>query len=283
MLVASGPLRPDSDKYAFEVKWDGFRALVDASPQGITIASRNGYDMTDRYPELQGLRDAVSESVLLDGEIVALNGAGKPDFAALWFRSRGSTDPGAPLCFMVFDVLQLGDEALISWPYGERREVLEDLSLGASSWCIPEVHIGDGKALFAATKAMRLEGVVAKRLDSRYQPGVRSTAWIKTKHFQTRTFALLGWLPPGEWRADRGCVVLGLRSSEGVTMSGVVETGYGPDLVEQLPRLTRPELRALQQPGQVWMGKNALVGEVKFLEWSPAGGLRHATLVSIFA
>jgi bifunctional non-homologous end joining protein LigD len=129
---------------------------------------------------------------------------------------------------------------------------------------------------------MGLEGVVAKRLDSRYQPGVRSKAWTKTKHFQRRTFALLGWLPPGEWRADRGCVVLGLRTPEGIEVSGVVESGYNGDLVEQLPRLTRVELRVLQQQGQVWTGASPLVGEVKFLEWSPAGGLRHATLVSVF-
>ena len=279
MLVSAGSLRQDSDKYAFEVKWDGFRALVRASPQRVTITSRNGHDMTGRYPELQALRDAVSTSVLLDGEIVALGADSKPDFAALWFRSRESADPGGRLCFMAFDVLRLG-ELLIDRPYRERRRFLEDLSLSGPSWCVPDVHIGEGQALFAATKAIGLEGVVAKRLDSRYQPGVRSRAWIKTKHFQERTFALLGWLPPGEWRADRGCVVLGLRSSDGIAMSGVVESGYGPDLTELLPRLKRQELRGLQQPGCVWTGDSPLVGDVKFLEWSPAGGLRHATLVS---
>lgn len=169
----------------------------------------------------------------------------------------------------------------IDRPYRERRWILEDLSLSGPHWCTPEIHIGDGTALFAATKRMGLEGVVAKRLDSRYRPGLRSRAWTKTKHFQTRTFALLGWLPPEEWRGDRGCVVLGLRSSKGIAMVAVVESGYGADLVEQLPHLTRLELRALQQPGQVWTGDTPLVGEVKFLVWSPAGGLRHATLVSL--
>jgi bifunctional non-homologous end joining protein LigD len=220
--------------------------------------------------------------MLLDGEIVALNDEGNPDFAALWFRSRGSSDPGGRLCFMVFDVLQLGDEALISRPYRERRRILEDLSLSGPHWCTPDIHIGEGAALFAATKRMGLEGVVAKRLDSRHRPGLRSRAWTKSKHFQKRTFALLGWLPRGEWRADRGCIVLGLRSSKGIVMSGVVESGYGADLVERLPQLTRRELRALQQPGHVWEANAPLVGEVKFLEWSAAGGLRHATLVSVF-
>jgi bifunctional non-homologous end joining protein LigD len=91
---------------------------------------------------------------------------------------------------------------------------------------------------------MGLEGVVSKRLDSRYQPGIRTRACTKTKRFQKRIFALLGWLPPGEWRRDRGCVVLGLRVRRDRHV-GVVESGYGADLIEQLPHLTRPELRAL--------------------------------------
>jgi bifunctional non-homologous end joining protein LigD len=136
MLVSSGPLQADSDKYAFEVKCDGFRALVHASRAAVTITSRNGYDMTSRFPELQALRGTVSTPTLLDGEIVALDAESKPDFASLWFRSRGSANSGAPLCFMVFDVLQLGDDALIDWPHRERRRILEDLSLSGPNWCV---------------------------------------------------------------------------------------------------------------------------------------------------
>ncbi|HEY7876311.1 MAG TPA: hypothetical protein VIG64_14445, partial [Actinomycetota bacterium] len=128
MLVSSGPLRPDSDKYAFEVKWDGFRALVAASPGAVVITSRNGNDMTHRYPELRAMGDAVSVPALLDGEIVALGDDGNPDFAALWFRdrSRGTYRPGR-LCFMAFDVLRVGDDDVLDRPYRERRAVLEGL------------------------------------------------------------------------------------------------------------------------------------------------------------
>lgn len=278
MLVTPGPLRPDSDRYACEVKWDGFRALIDASRAGVTIWSRNGYDMTARYPELQAIRATVRKGVILDGEILCLID-GRPDFAALWFRSRGQTSPA--VCFMAFDVLEIGGRSLIDEPYRQRRQVLEDLDLNGSHWCTPEIHVGDGAALFAATKEMGLEGVVAKRLDSRYRPGLRSRSWTKTKHFQTRTFALLGWLPPEQWRGDRGCVALGLDSTAGIARAGVVESGYGRDLVDRLPQLTRGQLRALQERGRVWQGANPpLMGEVKFLEWSPAGGLRHASIVA---
>jgi len=277
MLVTSGELPPDSERYSFEVKWDGFRALVDASPSGVSVTSRNGFDMTARYPELGELASGIGKRVVLDGEIVCLDDDGKPDFAALWFRSRGATRP--PVCYMTFDILSLDGDVLVDKTYRERRQILEDLELSGPNWCTPEKHVADGQALFEATKEMGLEGVVAKRLDSRYRPGIRSRSWIKTKHFQTRTFALLGWLPPQEWRGDRGCVALGLRTEQGIAAAGVVESGYGRDLVETLPRLTRAELRDLQQPGRVWNGPEPAIGTVKFLEWSPAGGLRHATIV----
>jgi len=277
MLVSSGPLRPDDDRYAFEVKWDGFRALVAIGSKGVQVTSRNGHDMTARYPELQQVSIVSEGSLLLDGEIVCLDEDGHPDFAALWFRSRGQTTPA--VCFMAFDVLELGGRSLIDETYRERRRILEDLAFKGAHWCTPVSHIGEGAALFEATKKMGLEGVVTKRLDSRYRPGVRSRAWTKTKHLQTRTFALLGWLPREEWRGDRGCIVLGLRSETGIAMAGVVESGYGPELVDQLPQLTRSQLLALQTPGQLWEGDDPLVADVKFLEWSAAGGLRHATIV----
>ena len=88
MLVSAGALKPDSDRHAFEVKWDGFRALIDAAPSGIKIWSRNGHDMTSRYSELEGLASAVTSSLILDGEIVCLDDDGNPDFAALWMQRR---------------------------------------------------------------------------------------------------------------------------------------------------------------------------------------------------
>lgn len=142
MLVTSGPLRPDNDRYAFEVKWDGFRALVEATPTGLKIWSRNGYDMASRYPELDALGDALEGSAVLDGEIVCLDEKGNPDFAALWFRSRVSSSQ--PVCFMAFDVLEVGGTELIEEPYRERRRLLEELDLKGPHWCTPEVHIGEG-------------------------------------------------------------------------------------------------------------------------------------------
>ena len=121
-------------------------------------------------------------------------------------------------------------------------------------------------------------GVTAEPLDSRYRPGLRSRSWIKTKHFQTRTFALLGW-PPYEWRGDGGCLALGLETSDGIAFAGGVESGRGRELVDQLPELTSAELRALEAPGRCWEGVEPATAEIKYLEWSPTVGLRHASVV----
>jgi bifunctional non-homologous end joining protein LigD len=120
---------------------------------------------------------------------------------------------------------------------------------------------------------MGLEGVVAKRVDSRYRPSIRSRDWIKKKHFQRRNFALLGWLPPVEWRGDRGCVVLGLQGDDGIVVAGVVESGYGRDLVEQLPRLSRQELRFARPRfvlgrGEAGSGGRSAVPRVESRGWT---------------
>jgi bifunctional non-homologous end joining protein LigD len=280
MLVSAGPLRPDSEKYAFEVKWDGFRALVAARPGSVSILSRNGNDMTHRYPELQQLGEWVDDDLLLDGEVVALGEDGNPDFAALWFRDRShETYRPSRLCYMAFDLLRCGPEDLMDRPYRDRRAALDALGLDGPHWCTPPAYVADGASLFEATRRMGLEGVVAKRVESRYRPGLRSKSWVKTKHYQSRSFALLGWLPPEEWRGDRGCIALGLRTDEGIAYAAVVESGYGRELVDRLPQLSRTELRDLQEPGRLWTRSAPLIAEVKYLEWSPAGGLRHATVV----
>jgi bifunctional non-homologous end joining protein LigD len=279
MLVTTGPLPPDGERYAYEVKWDGFRALVAVTRDRVEVVSRNGNDMTSRYPELAGLAGRVKDPTVLDGEIVCLDGDGRPDFAALWGRSRGATSPS--VCFMVFDVLQLGRKPLVDLPYRERRRILEGLDLAGGHWCTPPSHPGEGAALFAATRGMGLEGVVAKRVDSRYRPGLRTRLWTKAKHFQTRTFALLGWLPPQEWRGDRGCVALGLQVAEGLAFAGVVESGYGRELVDRLPQLKRADLRTLAEPGRCWDGTEPPAAVIKYLEWVPGMGLRHASILSV--
>lgn len=178
--------------FSFSVPYPGFshgfeEREKDLSPAHLAVLNPQRHLVTSRYPQLEGLREEVTRPVVLDGEIVAFDEDGRLDFAALWFRSRGSSH--RPICFMAFDVLHVDGADLLDKPYRERRKILEGFELDGPHWCTPDIHIGGGRALLEATRQMGLEGVVAKRVDSVYRPGLRSKAWIKTKHFQTRTFS----------------------------------------------------------------------------------------------
>jgi bifunctional non-homologous end joining protein LigD len=172
MLARSGQL-PTSGDYAYELKWDGFRAIV--STEGtLRVRSRRGWDMTEHVTFLSEL----PVRAVLDGELVALDEDGKPDFPELCgcvlMRNRST-----PLTFMAFDVLSVEGKSVVTQPYSERRRILEGLQLNAAHWRTPEVF-DDGEALWEAVCEHELEGVVAKRRSGRYVPGGRG--WIKTKN-----------------------------------------------------------------------------------------------------
>ena len=163
MLAMTGAL-PVSDGWAYEVKWDGVRALVAATPHGVTAISRNGNDITGGYPELQAL---VGPEMLLDGELVALGSEGLPDFGLLQKRVHVRSPSlalvsAAPVSFVPFDVLHLGELSLLDQPYDTRRGALDDLGLDA-----PAAFFTGGAQVLASTRAQGLEGVVASTATAR--------------------------------------------------------------------------------------------------------------------
>lgn len=172
MLARSGAL-PTRGDYAFEVKWDGFRAIV-SSEDRLRVRSRRGWDMTKHV----GFLDELPVRAVLDGELVALDEDGKPDFPLVCERVLMKRRTIA-LTFMAFDVLRLDGEDVTRLPYGERRRILEGLQLHGPHWRTPEVF-DDGQTLWHAVCEHELEGVVAKRRTSHYAAGERG--WIKTKN-----------------------------------------------------------------------------------------------------
>jgi len=172
MLARSGPL-PTRGGYAYEVKWDGFRAIV--STEGtLRVRSRRGWDMTEHVTFLSGL----DVNAVLDGELVAFGPDGSPDFPLLCERML-MRRPGIAVTLMLFDLLSLDGRSLLNEPYSNRRQELEALDLNDVRWQTPETF-DDGEALFEAVCAHELEGALAKRRDSRYRPGERG--WVKTKN-----------------------------------------------------------------------------------------------------
>ena len=225
-------LRADTGDWAFEMKWDGYRALatVTAGADGdpvLRLASRNGQDLTRTYPELAPLAGQVRGDlpVVLDAEVVALDGRGRPDFRRLQ-QHAGAVD------LMVFDVLQVGDRSLLHAPYDERRALLEEVLAAERPVHVPPAFDGDLDAALETSRRLRLEGVMAKRRTSTYLPGRRSRQWLKLKHTATQEVVVVGWRPlhAGEHGEDArmaGALLMAVPGDGGeLRYAGKVGTGF---------------------------------------------------------
>ena len=291
MLATAGTLPQDDEKWAYEVKWDGVRALVAVDGGRLRITSRAGNDVTASYPELRPLGLQLgSTSVLLDGELVAFNAEGRTDFGMLQARMHVGR-PGAallrstPVQLMVFDVLHLEGRPLLDRSFDERREALDGLGVEGPHWRVSEAFLGGGAAMLEATREQGLEGIVAKRRDSRYLPGRRSDCWLKLKHIRRTSAVVAGWKPGEGGRAGRiGSLLLGVQGPGGLEYAGHVGTGFSAatlaDLGRRLEPLRRPtspfasEVPRMHSKDAVWV-EPRLVVEVDYTEWTKDGRLRH--------
>ena len=200
------------------------RALVGVERGGVWAISRTGHDATVRFPELAGLGPALGDvDALLDGEVVALDEAGVPSFERLQPRMQAGSPAAArqraaeqAVAFMVFDVLWIEGHSTCELPYTDRRILLERLALAGDDWQTPPSTAGGGAAVLAASKRLGLEGVVAKRLDSRYLPGKRSDAWRKVKPTLGQELVVGGWLPgAGRLEGQLGSLLVGYHDRAG--------------------------------------------------------------------
>src|SRR5439155_4437938 len=186
MLAKAGAIPRDESAYAFEVKWDGIRALAYSEPGRLRFETRNLRDVTEAYPELRKLNRALSSHrAILDGEIVAFDEQGRPSFARMQQRMHLTSESvirrrakEVPVVYVIFDVLWLDGRSLMDRPLRARRERLEELGLDGPNWQTPAQLHGDGEELLAATAAAGLEGLIVKRADSCYEPGRRTGAWV---------------------------------------------------------------------------------------------------------
>ena len=281
-------LPADQDRYGWEFKWDGVRAIAYVSGGEVRLVSRNDKQMTASYPELAVLADRVRAPVILDGEIVALRG-GRPDFALLQSRMHVRRPParrleGAPVQLYVFDLLYHGPESLLGRPYTERRARLEDLGLDADPVRTPPWFGDDADAVLAASLQHGLEGVVGKPLASRYHPGGRRD-WIKVKNIRQQEVIICGWNQGEGARAHTiGSLLLGVYDDDRLRYAGNVGTGFTAAMLADLLRQLGPLDRATSPfstpvppryaRGARWV-EPRLVGEVAFTQWTADGSMRH--------
>jgi bifunctional non-homologous end joining protein LigD len=280
---------PHGAAWAFEVKWDGVRALVRVHGAAVQITGRNGRDITHRYPEVHALADALEgRDALFDGEIIACDADGLPSFERL--QERMHVDDLAavqrlvrevPVVYMIFDAVYLDGRRLFDEPYLERRARLLDLGLSGPSWQTPENLVGDGESMLQGSQAAGLEGVMAKRIDSRYEQGRRSGAWLKVKNHLTQELVIGGWAEgEGKRRGLPGALLVGYWDDGRLVYAGKVGTGFTDDTLERLARLLAPLARdgspfdAGTPPPRSHFVEPKLVGEFKFAEWTKGGQLR---------
>ncbi|HVE74496.1 MAG TPA: hypothetical protein VNA30_05320, partial [Mycobacteriales bacterium] len=233
MLATTAALPTDDAAWAYEVKWDGVRALVAVEGGRVTVTTRNGNDVSSAYPELQALAaDLGARQVLLDGEVVAFAPDGRSDFGLLQSRMHvrrptASLLAATPVTLLAFDLLHSGGQSLLGETYDVRCAALGDLGLSGPHWLVPPVFLGDGPAVVAATQAQGLEGVVAKRRDSRYEPGRRSELWRKIKHVRRTSAVIVGWKPGAGGREGQiGSLLLAVPGAGGLDFAGHVGTGF---------------------------------------------------------
>jgi bifunctional non-homologous end joining protein LigD len=292
MLARASTLPAQGSGWAYEIKWDGIRAIVHSQPGRIKLLSRKGNDVTGAYPELRALNRALSShTAILDGEIVAFDQVGRPTFEALQPRMhvRGAAAvrrlaQTTPVTYVLFDLLWLDGHSLMDLPYAERRARLDDLELNGERWRTPAFRAGEGSTLLAATRAQGLEGVIAKRLNSRYAPGRRDGDWLKVRHSQRQELVIGGWTEGKGSRAARiGALHLGVYDEQGRRLSyaGRVGTGFEEEELERLAGLLGPLAQGDspftgRQPAKgAHFARPQLVCEVEFTEWTRDGRLRH--------
>ncbi|MEA2431971.1 MAG: bifunctional non-ous end joining protein LigD [Thermoleophilaceae bacterium] len=288
MLARSGPLPSDEERYGFEIKWDGMRAVVHSLPGRLRIQGRNLNDITGQWPELRRLNRALhAHEAVLDGEIVAFDADGKPSFARLQRRMHLSGESqiqraakGVPATFVAFDLLHLDGHSLMELPYEERRARLEELDLNGPHWRTPPTYRGEGRPLLEASQQQGLEGVVAKRLDSPYCPGQRSSYWVKVKNKQQDAFVVGGYLPG---KRKVGAVLLGRRDEDGRLRyagragSGLKETDIEELLDRSTPRDDSPFEGNPKPPRGSKFVEPELTVEAEFTDFTDEGVMRHPT------
>jgi bifunctional non-homologous end joining protein LigD len=290
----------DEDDWAFEMKWDGIRAIAELADGRVTLTSRNRIDQTSTYPELADLGGALAAtSATVDGEIVALDGRGRPDFGLLQTRMNLTSAADVaraaakvPVRYFVFDLLALDGHSLLGDDYDTRRSQLDRVFREPDGGRIqlPPAFTGDLAAAIATSRALGLEGVVAKERSGRYRAGSRGRSWIKIKHHHTQEVVIGGW-SAGKGRRENGvgALLLGIpgdAKTDGGALRyvGRVGTGFSDrQLDDILAKLSAIECESpsMEVPPtearDVRWVEPRLVGEVEFAEWTATGMLRQPT------
>ena len=280
---------PDGDDWAFEVKWDGYRTLVHLADGGVRLQSTAGHDVTDRWPEFDDLAAAVNaSSAILDAELVVFDDEGRPSFELAQQSGIGSSREAV---LQFFDVLQIDGTDTIGLAYVDRRRLLDGLVEPGENWTVPAFRIGGGAELVAATADQGLEGVIAKRVDSRYRPGTRSKDWHKIKNRRLVELTIGGFTAGTGNRASTfGALLVGRHDGDQLHFAGGVGTGFDQPTLRSLSAQLRdiavddcpfdPPPPTSVRRSATWV-EPVLRARVEIAEFTNDGLVRHASFVGL--
>jgi bifunctional non-homologous end joining protein LigD len=285
---------PTGNRWMHEIKFDGYRAMIAVKGRAVRIFTRSGLDWSDKFAPLVGALAALDlPAALIDGEIVAYDDAGNPDFSSLQNllkRGHGTQGPEDALAFHAFDLIELAGEDLADHPNIERKERLEALLAGVQ----PPIHVADhvigaGEQLFASLCDAGQEGIISKLIDAPYGSR-RSRNWVKVKCTRRQEFVIVGWKASSARGRPFASLLLAQHEGEALAYKGNVGTGFDTDtmamLAAQMKRLARKtppvEVDRAAARGVSWV-KPDLVAEIAFAEFTAEGRVRHASFVGLRA
>ena len=289
---------PKGSEWVYELKFDGYRALAIKRGDTISLVSRNGNSLTGRYPEvIEALKRLPCENAVLDGEIVAVDAEGRSSFQLLQsYLTPGQPKP--PLLYYVFDLLNLEGKSVMELPLTKRKELLETLLDGVADILRFSSRIeGEGTRLLKEMKKRGLEGLVAKRAQSKYEPGRRSGAWVKFKWSNEQEFVIGGFTPPKGSRSHFGAILTGYYEGGKLLFASKVGAGFDTQtlrsLHERFKMHIRPDCPFANLPEKLPGGLTAsvmktctwlepeLVCQVRFTEWTRDHHLRHPLFLGL--
>jgi len=297
----------DDPDWLYEIKWDGYRVEAVVHPKGVRLWTRNRIDAATYFPDLAGPADWITaREAVVDGEVVALDPEGRPDFSLLQDRTglrgleaatgRRSPDgpritaeerKAIPLAYMVFDLLHLDGNTLLDVPLEERKRLLRRVIRPHPMVRYAAHVVGDGDAFVRAAADRGLEGVVAKRCASRYEPGKRSRDWLKIKLRREQELVVAGWLPGKGSAGELGSLIVAVNADGRLRHAGQVGSGFSSTMRRQLLDALRPLRRDASPldpvprlPDPRW-AEPRIVIRAEFAEWTTDGLLRQAAFKGI--
>jgi len=285
MLATLGEESFDDDEWLFEIKWDGYRAVAETNGKNTRLYSRNGLSFLDAFPAVAKDLQTIKKKMILDGEVIAVNEHGHPDFQLLQHAAK---EPSTAIAYQVFDIIELDGKDLSDLPLLERKKILQK-ELPKSDHIRYCDHVKErGKEFFKVVKAQDLEGVIAKRMDGRYLKGVRSKSWLKIKNHHSQEVVIGGWTAPRNSRKHFGALLLGVYDGGKLRYVGHTGTGFDQRALKELAAAMAPlERKTSPFTGEVeangiptWVTPK-LVANVKFTEWTRDRILRHPVFLGL--